>query len=233
MMRKISQFTLLSCVLFTFSPGAQTVNSPVKIMPLGDSITYGTSFAGGYRTRLEFLLNQAGTSVQFVGSQSNGPNELKSRAHEGHGGWKIADIDAHIEQWLNTSRPDVVLLLIGTNDLWIRSPGNIPPDIPATLLRMQNLIEDIARIRPEAQLVVGSVPFTSLSWNDKVLEYNSGLRRLIDFESSHHAGIFFADIYSTVGPQDLVDGVHPNGGGFSKMAARWFEALKLAHLSSP
>ena len=64
----------------------------LRIMPLGDSITYGTSYAGSYRVRLEKLLAEQGITVQFVGSQINGPPELHSQANEGHGGWKIADI---------------------------------------------------------------------------------------------------------------------------------------------
>src|SRR5262249_22927777 len=51
---------------------------PVRIMPLGDSITYGVKShdGGGYRTRLWHLLQQSGTAVDFVGSLAAGPADI-------------------------------------------------------------------------------------------------------------------------------------------------------------
>src|SRR5947209_18768574 len=92
-------------------------NGGVKVMPLGDSITYGTGDPGGYRIGLWQRLVAGGYKVDFVGSQSNGPASLGDHDHEGHPGWRIDQLDANIVGWLNTYQPHTVLLHIGTNDI--------------------------------------------------------------------------------------------------------------------
>jgi hypothetical protein len=62
--------------------------SPVRIMPLGDSITKGsgsTSF-NGYRRPLFKKLEAASHSIDFVGSQLDGSIDF-DRNHEGRSGW--------------------------------------------------------------------------------------------------------------------------------------------------
>ena len=90
----------------------------VKIMPLGDSITYGehSSTGGGYRLPLWNELVARGTHIDFVGSMRNGPPGFDAE-NEGHRGWEIAQITSHIINWLIAYRPDIILLHIGTNDI--------------------------------------------------------------------------------------------------------------------
>ena len=85
-------------------------------MPLGDSITYGTGVEGGYRLGLWNSLLQDDFQVDFVGSESDGPVNIDPD-HEGHPGKTIQFIRENIRNWLNAHRPDIVLLLIGTNDI--------------------------------------------------------------------------------------------------------------------
>src|SRR5208337_2107217 len=47
--------------------------TPIKIMPLGDSITYGLYAPGGYRAPLYQQLANANFNVNFVGTQNNNP----------------------------------------------------------------------------------------------------------------------------------------------------------------
>src|SRR5689334_8226516 len=77
---------------------ASTVDAaaaPVRVMPLGDSITQGGSI-GGYRLDLGTKLRAAGRSIDFVGSLTDGPASMPDRNHEGHPGWTIAQIDANV-----------------------------------------------------------------------------------------------------------------------------------------
>ena len=116
----------------------------VKIMPLGDSITYGVipswnpdnPIEVGYRGPLfSSLTTTTGSiySVDFVGSQQNVSGTIPDpgREHEGHPGWfagppsypdnQAQDMTYHLNTYLNTYHPDVVLLHIGTNDISIPS----------------------------------------------------------------------------------------------------------------
>ena len=90
-------------------------------MPLGDSITRGKGdgnlSVGGYRAFLEDQLAAGGYSFDFVGSLVEGPPSLADKDHEGHGGLRIDQIGAQVQAWLGAADPDVVLLMIGTNDI--------------------------------------------------------------------------------------------------------------------
>ncbi|MEV4328837.1 SGNH hydrolase, partial [Microbispora rosea] len=92
-------------------------NGGVRVMPLGDSITEGTQVPGGYRIGLWQRLAAGRYTIDFVGSQYNGPGSLGDHDHEGHPGWRIDQIDANINGWLRNSNPRTVLLHIGTNDV--------------------------------------------------------------------------------------------------------------------
>src|ERR1700687_5951622 len=63
--------TLLPRIAYAQGP-SQKVH--LKIMPLGDSVTFGTPDPsyGGYRHLLGTLLTNDGYSVEFVGSQQTG-----------------------------------------------------------------------------------------------------------------------------------------------------------------
>src|SRR5215208_7092891 len=92
-------------------------DGPIRIMPLGDSLTDGFNVPGGYRIELWSRLAAEGLCIDFVGSLANGPSTLPDRDHEGHSGWRIDQVSDAVVPWLQRSRPHVVLLLIGTNDV--------------------------------------------------------------------------------------------------------------------
>ena len=101
---------------------ARAQTAPIRIMPLGDSITDGSSFdspdgTGGYRGPLYNLLTAAGYNVDYIGSQTINSSQLVEQNHEGHSGWRIDQLDSNMAGWLgNLADPDVVLMHIGTND---------------------------------------------------------------------------------------------------------------------
>ncbi len=67
---------LLFSILFFFSllVSSSYAGVPVKIMPLGDSITFGlgSDLNTGYRQPLFLMLTETGYEVDFVGNQENG-----------------------------------------------------------------------------------------------------------------------------------------------------------------
>ena len=74
-------------------PLVSATSTSIKIMPLGDSITYGvgSSTGGGYRLPLWNELRARGFPIEFVGSVHTGPASF-DRQNEGHPGWKINQI---------------------------------------------------------------------------------------------------------------------------------------------
>ena len=111
-------------VTTTMARGAEAATTTVKIMPLGDSITGGP---GCWRALLWSRLQATGyTNVDFVGTLPGGGCNLANwdGDNEGHGGiaaTAIADQN-QLPPWLAATTPDIVLMHLGTNDMW----GNPP-----------------------------------------------------------------------------------------------------------
>jgi lysophospholipase L1-like esterase len=192
-----------------------------RIMPLGDSITDGYQMPGGYRVALWRLLTENGFDVDFVGSLQNGPSSLPDRDHEGHTGWRIDQIQAFVPSPLRTYRPDVVLLLIGTNDV-LRNYR--VADAPR---RLDLLLDTIHRLRPATTILVSTIPPSADSGaNAAIVSYDEALRKVVRRRA--HAGwpIWLVDAAKRLTRDDLADGVHPDGDGYAKLARAWYAVLK-------
>ena len=196
----------------------------LKIMPLGDSITEGTLFPGGYRIALEDQLSDL--DVDFVGSLSNGPSALSDKDHEGHGGFGIAEITTSVNAWVNTQQPDIITLMIGTNDMF-------DPGVASTAAsRLSALIDQINTLSPDTNLVVASLPpFTQdATINQRVVAFNSALPDIVSSKIAQGRNVALVDIYNQLTASDISeDGFHPNQSGHSKIA----EALESAIRSIP
>ncbi|MGZ3144863.1 cellulose binding domain-containing protein [Lentzea chajnantorensis] len=202
------------------SPGQSTVDvaaDPVRVMPLGDSITQGGSI-GGYRLDLGAKLRADGRSVDFVGSLADGPSSMPDRNHEGHPGWTIAQVDANVVNWLRTYTPRTVLLHIGTNDMYGSDPGGAPR-------RLSALVDKITAQAPNAEVFVSTI--IPIRFADATVRgYNAAIVPLLRAKAAAGKRVHVVDMYPSVPISDLPDGIHPNAAGYAKMAATWFTALR-------
>ena len=190
------------------------------VMPLGDSITDGYGIPGGYRIDLWRSLEDSGIDVDFVGSLRNGPRSLADRDHEGHTGWRIDEIQASIDGWIRTYRPDVVLLLIGTNDI-LRHYR-----VPSAPKRLGSLIDRIYALRPVTKILVSTIPRTpNMTANAEIASYNAAVREVVRTRATARGSIWFVDGGGRLMPADLADGLHPNASGYRKLAQAWHAAL--------
>jgi Ca2+-binding RTX toxin-like protein len=202
-------------------------NRPLKIMPLGDSITYGVinygsnTESGGYRTELWNKLVADGLKVDFVGSLSNGPASLGDKDHEGHRGFRIDQIAALVNDWLDTQQPDIIPLMIGTNDMsWNKGLSTAPN-------RLSTLIDQITNRVPNAQLLVASIPplGTSTTNNQNVKSFNSSIPGIVDSKVAQGKKVSFVDINNKLTLSDLADGIHPTAKGYRQIADGWYEPI--------
>lgn len=200
---------------------AAAPRAPVRVMPLGDSITAGVEVKGAYRSDLWQLMTAGGLPVDFVGSSSSGPRELPDHDHEGRPGWQIAQLDARVRGWLTRYRPDIVLLHIGTNDVLRGHVGRAPR-------RLDALIGRITATLPAAQVYVATIiPLANTSLDRRVRHYNAAVARLVRARSATDRNVHLVDMYSALSRRDLTsDGIHPNSAGYSAMALRWYAALR-------
>jgi lysophospholipase L1-like esterase len=196
-------------------------NGGVRVMPLGDSITDGLTVPGGYRIGLWQRLVAGRYTVDFVGSLSNGPTSLGDHDHEGHSGWRIDQIDANIVTWLRNTTPHTVLLHIGTNDV----AQNF--DLPNAPNRLSALIDHITATVPGVEVFVSTIiPLGSAALEANVRTFNAAIPGIVQSKANAGQHVHLVDMHSALTAADLADGVHPNAGGYDKMAAVWFNALQ-------
>ncbi|MEV7969367.1 ricin-type beta-trefoil lectin domain protein [Sphaerisporangium sp. NPDC088356] len=193
-------------------------NGGVPVMPLGDSITDGFNVLGGYRINLWQRMASGGYTVDFVGSGFNGPASLGDHDHEGHSGWRIDQIDANIVGWLQSYTPRTILLHIGTNDMGQNY------DIANAPARLSALIDKIRANAPTVELFVAQVtPAADPAFESRIQGFNAAVPGIV---AQKGPMTHLVDMHTGFTTADLADGLHPNAGGYDKMAARWFSALQ-------
>ncbi|WP_370318798.1 carbohydrate binding domain-containing protein [Actinoplanes sp. ATCC 53533] len=196
-------------------------NGGVRVLPLGDSITEGTQVPGGYRIGLWQRLAAAGYRTDFVGSQFNGPAALGDHDHEGHPGWRIDQVDAAITGWVTATRPRSVLLHLGTNDVLQNY------NLASAPARLSTLIDHITAAAPEADVFVATiVPLASASQETAGRAFNATIPGIVRNKVNAGRHVHLVDMHAALNTADLIDGVHPTAGGYDKMAATWFAALR-------
>jgi len=179
----------------------------------------GRGVPGGYRQELYKLLTDSGYHVDFLGTQNVNPSpDLPDSDHEGHDGWRIDQIDSIIPAVLDkVDDPDIVLLLIGTNDY----SQNYDTTQAAT--RLESLIEHITAQRPFAKVIVANLLRRAEPYDSQIqTTFNPFVPEIVDRQRSLGRQVFFADMRSAVPLSDLTDQLHPNAEGYAKMATNWF-----------
>lgn len=225
----VSAKNALAGPIMSTTPGFTPVHvlpavTPLKIMPLGDSITDGVGFNGGYRAPLFKMLANAKYNVNFVGSQSdNAPAWLPQPHHEGHSGFRIDQIQSGFVNWANSvASPDIILLLIGTNDY---GQDNDPANASK---RLDQLISLIATNTPNAKLVVANLTVRTDSPSLETAiatTFNPYVPTMVAKHAALGQNVSFVDMHAALNASDLVDKLHPNESGYNKMAATWFNAI--------
>ncbi|HNX36266.1 MAG TPA: Ig-like domain-containing protein [Kiritimatiellia bacterium] len=197
-------------------------NPSIRIMPLGDSITHGTPVPGGYRAPLYTLLTNAGYNVDFVGTASdNGAATLPDSNHEGHGGWRIDGLYNNVYGWFESIQdPHVILLHIGTND------SSNDPSFSNAVTRLNSLVTRMAVCQPSARIIVTSLMKRNGTQYTGITNYfNPYIPGLVASQAALGRNVTFLDMHAFLELSDMSDGLHPNAGGYAKMATAWLGAI--------
>ena len=236
MKKNCSYFAFAMTVFAVFCVQAVAVES-IRIMPLGDSITRGSSYAGnvagGYRTQLWKDLTNAGYAVDFVGESSENPDSgnLPDPDHNGYNGWRIDQIDAQVVAWMKKEKPGVVLLHIGSND----AIGNYLFSTVST--RLSNLITDITTESPQTHVIVAKIiGSTDAGTESRVKTFNSFVDSTVASHASKGERVTMVDMYSAIPTSAFSAGdpYHPNRTGYDLMGDTWFSAIQsLGAISNP
>jgi len=237
--RRFLKFVVSLCLSFMAAVWlVAAAGKPVKIMPLGDSLTAGQG-NGGYRTELYKLLSQNGFSFQFVGSETEGPSNLPDKHHEGHGGFVIGpgastldkftdgkgNIYVNIDTYMQQD-PDIILMNIGWNEYFNVKIPNFNADQEAPK-RLAKLLDKIYERKPTVAVFVSSL--TPARWDSNLGKpFNEAIPEIVKQQRAKGRKCFFVDIHNETGftKSDYADELHPSASGYAKMAQVWFKYLK-------
>lgn len=200
--------------------------APVRVMPLGDSLTGGP---GCWRAPLWTKLQATGyTQVDFVGTLPGGGCGVSvwDGDNEGHGGFQAVNIARQdlLPGWLAAARPQVVMMTLGTNDVWNRRSVTEILDAFTVLLGQMRAAD------PRTVLLVAQIPPMTPNSCDHCPTLSASLNAAIPgwaaASSTAASPVHVVDLATGWTPlTDTTDGVHQTDAGNAKFADRWYAAL--------
>lgn len=226
------------CILSQSS--AQTTNStPLKILTLGNSITFDDysndtrpdGLRISYRYTLYNLLSESGFVFDFVGSEMAGQDLFPDPQNGGFPGITKEQMVTLLQTgynprtatqetngaYLNVFQPDVILLHIGTNDLTTNVDA---------IGQILNLIDTYrSQSGKTVKLLIAKI-INRKVYHSATTQYNSNLAALVT--AHNHPDNYIVDMENGAGidyANDMIDNLHPNATGYSKMAHLWFNTL--------
>ncbi len=189
----------------------------VNIMCIGDSITQGVYFPGGYRYHLYEYLYKNGATFSMVGLEKTTTDPRLPERYSGHSGWggykinqiteiapKLADIDC-----------DIYTIMIGINDYLGGDDTANAPD------RYRKLIDKILENKPNAIIFCCSMcPTADQAASGQQYQLNTDLPKICDEYKSKGKNVYHIDTFAAQGWKDgdcfyEGDTVHPNEKGNS------------------
>lgn len=206
----------------------------LKIMALGDSITYGAredqninrvwiDCGGGYRPILWSALEAEGVNVDPVGSVNLGFGAYDWHC-EAHPGGTTRDFARNYAVWDRDIHPDIILCQLGTND-----PGN-GMNVNETMKYSASLWQQIFAADPHVLLFVATVlPSRGGPNHHRFGAINEGLRHQVIAWQLRGYNIRLVDMDRECAFTDsdfgTEVGLHPNQTGYRKMASVWLKVL--------
>jgi lysophospholipase L1-like esterase len=127
--------------------------------------------------------------------------------------------------WLAANTPDIVLMHLGTNDMW---GGYIP--LATKLTAFTKLVGQMRAANPAMKIIVAQIiPMSAAACATcpaDVAALNNALPGWAAGLSTAASPVVLADLWTGYDAvADNADGVHPNDAGYQKMADAWYPVL--------
>lgn len=202
-------------------------DAPVRIMPVGDSVTETNAGYASWRYWLWQDLRDLDYDVDFVGSQNGvfgGPPLYPDfdADHEAHSGWQTAEMAAAVAGFAAVEDPAIALVHMGNTDLVHAVP------VTSALLNLGTIAEQLRAVNPAIAIVVAQIVPTTDGVQSlaTVPIYNANVPALAAALDRPASRVFVVDQYTGFDPAlDSYDGFHPSQSGEQKISARWQQPL--------
>ena len=233
--------TYILSVAITFFSAISGNAQDVRIMPLGNSITYDHNSLDkesprpvgdriAYRYKLYQLLNSEGIMFDFVGSEDSGNTYFQDEEMDDNAGFPGINASQMVNL-LNTGYnartevtitpgpylmyhpADIILLHIGTND-FTTDPANV-----------EDLLDAIRFYDSEVIILISRI-INRKTYHPETTIFNDNVEAMVNARADNK--IFMVKMDSGAGinyPAEMIDDLHPNQAGYDKMAVVWFNAL--------
>ncbi len=204
------------------APAPTTAPAPVsgtlRIMPLGDSITRGTSGDDTYRKLLLEGLKSAGITADFVGTQKTAFTGTFDQDHESYHFYRAEQVLAEAQRWPTDLRPDAVLLHLGSVDIL---QGQ---SVASTLAEIGQIIDSLRLANPAVRVLIAQV--VGSTWYSPAA-FNSAIPDFAAQKSTSASPVTVVDQSAGFNASsDTADGFQPNAGGAKKISDKWLAALR-------
>ncbi|MBX9768327.1 MAG: hypothetical protein K2X47_13720 [Bdellovibrionales bacterium] len=221
-------YALLGLTLLVLSSQniAASDRPKVSVVAMGDSLSAGGynsngwKVGTGYRWDLKSMESWIGIQLEFKGTMYDG-TMTAAAAHEGYSGKRIAEIQSLSQGKIAMLKPDIVLLMVGTNDA-IKGT-----EIRTLKHRVSKLLAQVLAEMPiHGHLLVGiPIPTDNSFFNSNLEQLESAI---LDLKKLKIPRVTFLNFYrnAKLTPRDLIDGVHPTPEGYKKMADHWAKGLR-------
>jgi hypothetical protein len=195
-----------------------------KVLPLGDSITFGINYEGAYRVQLFKRAVTANQKITFVGTQSNGPAMAPGTTvpfpmhHEGHSGFTISMILGTASMDVQYA-PHIILLHAGTNDTYMSDPAGAPS-------RLSTAVDSLASMFPNALIAVAKIiPYPAQANNVNLI--NQSIPAMVQGKVAAGKHVIMVDLNTGFQTSTMLsgDGIHPNQTGYNWMGDTWYTAV--------
>lgn len=232
-----------------------TAEAPIKILPLGDSIT---AWNGAYRAPLQKKLKADGYHYDFVGTQTDKYQSDHDGDHEGYSGARIDQVYDKLygnpNAWggaveandsVKNNQPDLILVMLGTNDmrqgLW-PSSGWGDPSI-TILTNYEKLLRAMLKDSPEAEIILCGIlrntsgdidPAHDWEKNDtdnnepiapRIEPFNKALKEMVERLAAEGLAITWVNPHDAITEAMIRDGIHPTDEGFTVLGDVFYEGI--------
>jgi len=204
---------------------------PLRLLIIGDSVTQGSSGDWTWRFRLWKHLDSQGVAVDFVGPRTEMWDYVDGGSvshdyvdpdfdqdHAARWGLTLAFADTPIDELVETYEPDVVIEMLGTNDLVYlgHSPERVEQDL-------ENFVAAARSADPDVDVVLSEITQT---WLSGAPELNALLADGAAALDAPGARVVLADTDRDFTNSDhTFDGSHANAQGEVLIAAAVADAL--------
>jgi len=215
-------------------PPTHTPPPLLRILSIGDDLTVGGDFAGGYRGYVYNGLRDEGYNVEMLGTQSTNPLSDIDLKHEGWDGKDIDFFQSLITPILNTQKdPDVILLHVGSmefiamsNYLRMSTQSKI-----SAVTRYELLIKTICDHSPYAHIIATNLlrnANSDVDMDQRAL-FNTHVKDRIGSvkEDNPSCKVSYLNLRGAMLNFPVQQNLHlSNNAGYEVMGSAWNDAIK-------